>query len=362
MASIIRTVLGDIAPADLGVTMTHEHLLLEFGRWQREAAERGEGSAPTPRLTTDDPRAAEPLSLNNIGWSRRNWAMHPANLRLDDEDLAIAEIRLFKEAGGNAIVDATNPDLYRQPDALVRIAQSVDLHIVMGAGHYIADFHPPDMDDRDEESIATEIVADVTAGCDGTTVRAGVIGEIGCSWPLTKNERRALRASARAQAATGAALLIHPGRSPRSPFQIMEIVDEAGGDAARTIMSHLDRTIFENDDLARLGATGCYLEFDLFGQESSHYPFSAVDMPNDATRVDHLRFLIAEGFGGRLLVAQDICRQTSLASSGGDGYAHILANVVPLMQRKGMSQAEIDDILIHNPACVLAFEPVGGPA
>ena len=179
MAPIVRTVLGDISPADLGVTMTHEHLLLEFGRWQREAADRGEGSAPTPRLTTDDPRAGEPLSLNNIGWSRRNWAMHPANLRLDDEDLAIAEIRRFKQAGGNAVVDATNPDLYRQPQALVRIAQSVDLHIVMGAGHYIADFHPPDMDGRDEERIATEILADVTEGCDGTTIRAGVIGEIG---------------------------------------------------------------------------------------------------------------------------------------------------------------------------------------
>jgi phosphotriesterase-related protein len=137
----------------------------------------------------------------------------------------------------------------------------------------------------------------------------------------------------------------------------MEIVAEGGGDPARTIMSHLDRTIVEEEDLARLGATGYYLEFDLFGQESSHYPFSAIDMPNDATRVDHFRFLIAD----KLLVAQDICRQTSLASYGGDGYAHILTNVVPLMQRKGMTQSEIDAILIHNPARVLAFEPVDGP-
>ena len=72
MASIVRTVLGDISPADLGVTMTHEHLLLEFGRWQREAADRGEGLPPTPRLTTDDPRAGQPLDVHNVGWARRN--------------------------------------------------------------------------------------------------------------------------------------------------------------------------------------------------------------------------------------------------------------------------------------------------
>lgn len=356
MTPIVRTVLGDIDPGELGVTLTHEHLLIEFGRWQREAAERGELPVPAPRLESDDPRSADPLRLETVGWVRRNWAMHPDNMLLEDEDLAIAEIRAFHEAGGRAIVDATNLDLHRQPEALVRIAQAVGLHIVMGAGHYVADFHPLDMDDRDEERIAGEIAADVTDGCDGTTIRAGVIGEIGCSWPLTENERRSLRASARAQRETGAALLIHPGRDPRSPLEIMSIVREAGGNPQRTIMSHLDRTIFEDAELVELASTGCYLEFDLFGQESAYYPLSPIDMPNDATRVDHLRHLIDAGYGERLLVAHDVCRKTSLAAYGGEGYAHILTNVVPLMERKGFGQSEIDAILVDNPARVLAFE------
>ncbi len=356
MTAIVRTVLGDIDPGDLGITLTHEHLLIEFGRWQREAAERGEADTPTLRLETDDPRGTEPLSMKTVGWVRRNWAMHRANMLLDDEDLAITETRAFRAAGGRAIVDATNLDLHRQPEALVRIAQTVGLHIVMGAGHYIAEFHPPDMDERDEERIAGEIAADVTNGCDGTSIRAGVIGEIGCSWPLTENERRSLRASARAQRETGAALLIHPGRDPRSPPEIMSIVIEAHGDPDRTIMSHLDRTIFEDAELVQLAESGCYLEFDLFGQESSHYPMSPIDMPNDATRVDHLRHLIDAGFGEKLLMAQDVCRKTSLAAYGGEGYAHILTNVVPLMRRKGFAQSEIDAILVDNPARVLAFE------
>ena len=50
MTPIVRTVLGDIDPGELGVTLTHEHLLIEFGRWQREAAERGEApSEARPR-------------------------------------------------------------------------------------------------------------------------------------------------------------------------------------------------------------------------------------------------------------------------------------------------------------------------
>ena len=112
----------------------------------------------------------------------------------------------------------------------------------------------------------------------------------------------------------------------------MEVVVEAGHDPARTIMSHLDRTVVDDADLVRLGESGCYLEFDLFGQESSFYPLSSIDMPNDATRVDHLMHLIEAGYGERLLVAQDICRKTSLTSYGGEGYGHILTNVLPLMR------------------------------
>ena len=215
------------------------------------------------------------------------------------------------------------------------------------------------MDERSEEQLMEELVADVTRGCDGTAVRAGILGEIGCSAPMTPNERKCLRAAARAQRATGAPLLIHPGRAVPAPLEAMAVVLEAGGDPARTIMSHIDRTLFEPADMLALARTGCYLEFDLFGQESSYYPLSPIDMPNDATRIDHLRRLIAAGFGERLLVAQDICRKTSLCAYGGDGYAHILENVLPVMRRKGMTDEEIEMILVRNPARVLA---VAAPA
>jgi len=137
----------------------------------------------------------------------------------------------------------------------------------------------------------------------------------------------------------------------------MEVVIEAGGDPSRTIVGHLDRTLFDREAMRRLGATGCHLEFDLFGQESSFYQYAAIDMPNDATRIDHLVWLSDQGFGDRLLVSQDICRRTCLVTWGGWGYAHILENVVPLMKRKGMTESWIERLLGTNPARILALAP-----
>ncbi|MBM3139219.1 MAG: aryldialkylphosphatase [Chloroflexi bacterium] len=351
----VRTVLGDVDPATLGRTMTHEHLLIGFGRWRREAGILA-GSAP-PAL----PELAGPLTWENSGLARRRG--HPDNSALDDVDLAVSEALRFMRAGGGAIVDATNPDLTRNPHALRAIAERTGLHVVMGCGHYVHGHHPLDMDARTVDALVAEIVEDVTRGADGTEIRAGVIGEIGSEYPMVPNEVRALGAAARASRITGAALLIHPGRDPRAPLETVRVVVEAGGATERTIVGHLDRTLFDPADMLALARTGCYLEWDLFGDESSYYALAPIDMPNDATRIDHLRRLIAEGFGERLLVAQDICRKTSLCRYGGLGYAHILENVVPIMRRKGMSEDEIEAILVRNPARVLALAaPAPDPA
>ena len=90
-----------------------------------------------------------------------------------------------------------------------------------------------------EDDVVRQIVSDVTVGVDGTTFRSGVIGEVGCSWPLMPNERKALRASARAQLITGAPILIHPGRDETAPLEIIEVLREAGADLERTIIGHL---------------------------------------------------------------------------------------------------------------------------
>jgi phosphotriesterase-related protein len=346
---VVRTVLGDIDPAELGVTLTHEHLLLTFGRWRREA-----GVTIVPTDVPDDPRAYQPITLETVGWIRRYGSRLPENYGLHEEDVATAELERFRAAGGHCVVDATNPDLGRNSAALARISRSTGIHIVAGCGRYVAAHHPPDMVRRTEAQLAEEIIDDITEGCDGSRVRAGVIGEIGCSAPLHADERRALRAAVHAQHVTGAALLVHPGRDSSSPREIMACIVEAGGDPERVIMSHLDRTLFDIRDMLALAETGCYLEFDLFGKENFPYrPAHHVYVPNDAGRVDYLCQLMAVGYGDKLVIAQDITSKMRLVKYGGDGYAHILENVLPIMRGKGMTDADIDTILVRNPARVL---------
>src|SRR5205085_8761699 len=117
---------------------------------------------------------------------------------------------------------------------------------------------------------------------------------------------------------------------------------QAGGDPKRMIVSHIDRTLFTLEAMNALAAEGCYVEFDLFGQESSYYPLAPIDMPNDAMRVNYLRGLIEAGYLEQLVIAQDICNKAHTSKYGGEGYGHILENVVPLMRRKGMRADEID--------------------
>jgi phosphotriesterase-related protein len=347
----VRTVARDVPPGWLGITMPHEHLLLTRYRWRREAG------LPLPEAG-NDPRSRQPISLETSDWVRR-YGRHPDEPNLTDEAVALAEAQLYLEAGGGALVDATNTDLARDPAALARISEATGLHIVMGAGHYIGAYHPLDMHERTESDLMAEIVRDIEEGAEGTDIRSGIIGEVGIEHPMTANERKSLRAAAIAQRATGAALLVHPGRHPESPFDAVEVVREACGDLSRTVIAHIDRTLFDRADMRRLAATGVYLEFDLFGQESSFYQYAPIDMPNDAMRIDHLLHLFEAGFGERLLTSQDICRKTSLVTWGGWGYGHIISNVVPVMLRKGMKPHQVDMLLIDNPARMLTFAARG---
>lgn len=65
--------------------------------------------------------------------------------------------------------------------------------------------------------------------------------------------------------------MIHPGKSKQSPFEILNIIESAGGDVSHTAIGHLSRTLFNDEDVLKLAERGCYLEYDLFGTECSYY-------------------------------------------------------------------------------------------
>lgn len=102
-------------------------------------------------------------------------------------------------------------------------------------------------------------------------------------------------------------------------MEIVNIIKESGGDVARTVMSHLDRTIFEYDGLLELANTGCILEHDFFGIEVSHYQNNEhVDFLSDAQRIHRIKFLIDNGFEDNLVIAHDVHTRHRLVSTVAD--------------------------------------------
>ena len=200
------------------------------------------------------------------------------------------------------------------------------------------------------------MVSEIDIGIDDTNIKPGIIGEVGCSWPLTEVEKRSIRASATAQSQTQTPVIIHPGRHPTAPSEILRIFQEQGGDATRTVMAHLDRTFLKKADLLEFAKYGTYLEYDLFGIETSYYQFAPeIDFPSDAQRIGKVNCLISEGYETRILFAHDIHTVHRLTKYGGHGFTHIFDQVVPKMLQKGISQDVIDKILITNPKSWLTY-------
>jgi len=274
---------------------------------------------------------------------------------LDDRNTAIQELRRFRTDGGNSIVELSCGGLHPDPNGLVEVARGSDVHIVMGCGYYVDEYQDPANQSRSVDNFATEMLEQIERGAWGTDVRAGILGEIGCQTPWTGLERRVMAAAAEVQRDSGAAVCVHPARHPDQPFEAATFLEQQGADLSRVIMSHLDRTIFDDERLFRLADTGVVLEFDLFGIETSFYKWADIDMPNDAQRLRTLRRLIDRGHLEQIAISQDICYKTRLVCHGGHGYGHILRNVVPMMMRRGFSSEEIATILEHTPQRLLAL-------
>lgn len=339
---VVRTVLGTVDAADLGAVLVHEHLLIR------------NPSFVEPVSPADRERAYAPVDLANLGWVRRHWTSSADNLVLDDEGVAIRELAAFVATGGGTIVDATVPGIGRDPEALARISRAAGVQIVMGSGAYVGPTHPPEMSELDEVAIANLLLNEWHGGVGSTGIRPGFIGELGCSWPLQERERVVLRATARVQRATGAALMVHPGRDRAAPGEIVRVLETAGASLDRVAIAHLDRTIIEPGGLLELARTGVYLEFDCFGLEGSYYPFDPTKATlSDAQRLDLVRGVLDAGLERQVLVSQDICTKHRLAAYGGHGYGHLLGDVLPWMWQRGFSLAETTMLVVSNPARLL---------
>lgn len=376
----IQTVLGPIEPKELGWTNTHEHLM-----------QNASSSALSPASSAADASLwNEPLTLANHYEARREIFFFKDNIVLLSEDEALEECKRFKENGGDCIVDATPFWAYgRDPLALRRISINSGVRVVMGTGYYVFSHHPHEMDSWDADRVSEEILKDIEHGYEktnvdlstsskffgsytgsgqdsykedvdinvrGHSVKPGIIGEIGLTWPVHPNEHKSLEGSVKASLKSGLPLMIHPGRSQDAPLNAAKLVEKFKGNLSRTIICHIDLRVSDVQKMLELAKMGCYLEFDSFGWEESYYPLSTFVLPNDAQRIRYLQILIEHGYGDQILISHDIDVKARTTKYGGEGRQHIVKRVVPLMRQMGITWREIDHILIDNPARILTIE------
>ena len=300
----IRTVQGLIKAKNLGRTLMHEHILCDFYRTS------GKGDQI-----------------------------------LNDEDLAVDELDYLKQAGGAAVVECTTLDLNRQPEGLQRISERTGLHIIMSTGWYRQPFYPETIDRASTQRIADQFVQELTNGVSGSSIQAGIIGEIGIDLDYaTAQEERVLRAAARAQQTTGAPLSTHASLYPVGLLQL-EIIEEEGADLNKVIIGHCDTYIDQNYHLEILNK-GAYVQFDTIGREH---------MNPDDRRADSLVNLLRLGWIKKLLLSSDRCYRSDLHAFGGAGYDVVFKKFVRMLRDRGVSGEEIDVMTIDNPSRVLAW-------
>ncbi len=306
--SIIRTVLGDINPADLGPCLPHEHLI----GWPP-------GPAPDP------------------------------DLMLDSEEAAIAELRRFRDAGGRAIADLTTPDYNRRADALGRIAAASGVHVIGVTGYNKETFSAPFLREASVEELAARFTADVVTGMDGTPHRAGMIKAASTLNAISPLAEKLFRAAARAHHATGAPVTTHTEAGTMALEQVALLTGE-GVPPERIIIGHIDRRL-EWEAVLRLAQTGVFFGFDQVSKEK-YYP--------DSVRMDFILRLVAEGHGGQILLSGDLARRSYWGSygAGAPGFTTIPARFVPALRERGFAAA--DTLMVDNPARALAFTPVRG--
>jgi phosphotriesterase-related protein len=307
----VQTVLGLIHPDELGIALAHEHLMADFSCDFVE-----------PPHASDRLLAYQPVSLENLRWVRYKTRFSLDNQKLLDEQLAVKELMLFKVAGGRTVVELTSIGSGRDPMALARISRATTINIIMGPGYYIADSLDPDVEKKTEEQMTDEIVSDIISGAEMSGVCAGIIGEVGCSWPLRDIERKSLHAAACAQQQTGLAINVHPSRNENGPLEAIEVLREAGAQLDRVVISHMERCGYLLKTHLRVLEVGCYVEYDSFGTEE-YYPAEAAlgdgylpDLLNDVGRIKEIGELISLGYLKQILISQDTCQKIMLASWG----------------------------------------------
>ncbi len=362
--SRITTVKGDIAPEELGVTTMHEHTICDL-HLLYEALGITETSDEEPYQ----------LKMENLAFLRDGgFALSDECLyRNDDIDYIVGEFRAFKKAGGNSIVDASPIGIRGNVARIREAAERAGVNVVCCTGLYIAEGRPAETKGWSVDQMVHAFQQEIKEGIDGTDIHAGFVKcaqntidwDTGCVHPV---ELDTIRAGARVAAETGMSLHIHHNNV--SDDQILEAADiaikECGVKPDKLLMLHMDNHIrgpmdFDRyisdfaygkrvtiDVLLKLLDQGINVGFDSWGSYIDY-------LPHDHDRLKALIELLRRGYASQIVLGHDFNNRIQAKAYGAYGMTRILTYVPQMLKSYGFGQEVMDQMLIENPARILAY-------
>lgn len=298
---MIRTVNGDISKDKLGVTMAHEHFIVDLDRVRKDGVSK-----------------------------------------IETVDEVVPEIKKMMELGVKSAFEVTTNDMGRDPLKLKEISDITGLNIVCSTGFYLSEYHPDVLNKLSKEEIAEIYINDLTAGIDNTGIKAGLIGEIASNkTAFIGNEKKILEAAGIASVKTGSAVSTHTGK-----FTAMETIDtllNEGVNPDKIIIGHQD-LIDDSDYHVSLLLRGINIGFDTCGKSA---------YVKDEVRARNIMKLIEKGYGDHIVLSNDVSRRTYFTSFGQNGYLSVMNIIVPLLKEYGIKDSDLHKLLVDNPSRIV---------
>jgi phosphotriesterase-related protein len=321
----VQTAKGEVELRDLGRTLMHEHVF-----------------AITAEVAHDYPDLS--------------WTIDKAGVI----DSVVEKLIATKNSGIDTIVDLTAFGHGRAIWELQEVASRIELNIVVATGFYTSDhlsyffeFRQPDTESKRVDIMTEMCIRDIKVGVGGTGIKAGVIKCATDRQGVTANIERILRATAQAHRETGAPISTHTDSSTKSGLDQQRIFASEGVDLSRVVIGHSGDST-DLDYLRQLMDQGSVIGCDRFGLYLPEHGLPGMD-----TRIDTIARLCELGYSDRIVLAHDAtCFTDWFPSDGGMQlptwvHTHISNAVVPAMLELGISQRDVDAMLIDNPRRIL---------
>ncbi|WP_161887906.1 phosphotriesterase family protein [Pontibacter russatus] len=302
------TVRGEIPVEEMGTSLIHEHILVDF------------------------------IGADSTGYHR--WE------KPEVMDRALPFLLEAKRRGVNTFFECTPAYLGRDPLLLRELSENTGLHIVTNTGYYGAGdnkYVPERAFGETPGEIAKVWIDEFNHGIEGSGVFPGFI-KISVDWKgaLSPMHAKIVKAAAITHKATGLTIVSHTG-SDGPAFAQLEILKSEGVSPEAFVWTHAQDGTFEG--YIKAAKQGAWVSLDNVNRNNHDKP-GGIDWC-----VALLTKLKKENVLHKVLIAHDAGWYNPGQENGGNfrGYTDIFEYLIPALKKNGFSQEDIDLLLVKNP-------------